>query len=391
MTRSRALGTAVLMCSTLCASMLVAQAPGMRDSADVRIVENAARASAPITFRLGAKRLEVGGLEDNPSLEFDHNQGYLRGALLADGGLAVIDVSRVHFFDAKGTRRAVVGRLGSGPEDFRYLMGVCRVSGDTIAVYDSHNKRVSLLTTNAKIVHTFQLEPNWSTPFEQCYGDGTLLFTRSVPAAATEPVQTHQFFRTTARGEKVGREFTLTSRRFDMVSSMGVDYTAGGADLLYADARTQDIRSYNSEGKLRRIIRTRDVPAAVTAAQAESRMTGSIPNNVSAAEREERMARMKARPYASTWPTYLTVKSDPAGRTWAEDYPVPSVSMGRWTAFDRDGRMIGRLMLGTLPGDARPPQVISFGENVVLLRRRDTDGAAYLSVYAIDAVDAPKR
>ncbi len=65
--------------------------------------------------------------------------------------------------------------------------------------------------------------------------------------------------------------------------------------------------------------------------------------------------------------------------------------MGRWTAFDRNGRMIGRLMLGTLPGDARPPQVISFGENVVLLRRRDTDGAAYLPVYAIDAVDAPKR
>jgi hypothetical protein len=216
------------------------------------------------------------------------------------------------------------------------------------------------------------------------------MFTRSVPAAAAESVQTHQFIRTTVRGDKVGREFTLTSRKFDMVATSSVEYTAGGADLLYVDARTQDIRSYDTEGKLRRIIRTRDVPASITAAQAQSRMSGSIPRNVSAAERDERMARMKARPYASTWPAYLTVKTDPTGRTWVEDYPVPSVSMGRWTAFDRDGRMIGRLILGTLPGDVRPPQVISFGDHVVLLRRRDADGAAYLSVYAIESVNASR-
>jgi hypothetical protein len=82
-----------------------AQEARSRDSAGVRIIENPARKDAPVRFRLGDKPLfEVGGIESNPDEEFDHKQGYLRGVRLSDGGLAVMDVSRVHYFDENGKR-----------------------------------------------------------------------------------------------------------------------------------------------------------------------------------------------------------------------------------------------------------------------------------------------
>ena len=97
-----------------------AQQLGVRDSSGVRIVEKAARKDAPLRFRLGDKPfLEVGGIESNPDEEFDHRQGYLRGVRLSNGGLAVSDVARVHYFDATGKRIRIVGRNGAGPEEFQ--------------------------------------------------------------------------------------------------------------------------------------------------------------------------------------------------------------------------------------------------------------------------------
>lgn len=369
-----------------------AQAPTVRDSAGIRIVENGPRASAPVTFRLASKpRLEVGGLEADPDLEFDHNQGYLRAALLPDGGLAVIDVWRVHFFSANGTRRAVVGRKGAGPNEFRYLMGICRTRGDTLVVYDSHNKRVTLLTSAGRVASAFQVEPNWSTGFDSCYADGTLHFSRMVPAAATDSVQPVELFRTRLDGSKVGRDLSFTSRKFDMITSSGAIYTAGGAHLLYVDARDNQIRLYDAQGKLARIVRTADPILPVTNEQAEARMLGSIPRDVPAAERQQRIDLMRSRGHAASWPGYEMLQSDPAGRIWALDKFMVSGQQLAWTAFDAEGRLLGRLALSPLPGEQRPPQVIAFGDDAVLVRRRDSDGAAYLSLFPLERVSATRR
>lgn len=108
-----------------------AKAPVIRDSAGVRIVENRARASAPVQFTLGTKaRFDVGGLEPEPDNEFNPIQGYLRGTWLSNGGLAVIDEVRMHLFDAAGKRLAIVGRKGKGPEEVTFITSIYRTRGN---------------------------------------------------------------------------------------------------------------------------------------------------------------------------------------------------------------------------------------------------------------------
>jgi hypothetical protein len=158
-----------------------AQDSRSRDSAGVRIIENSARKDAPVRFRLGDKPLiEVGGTESNPDEEFDHKQGYLRGVRLTNGGLAVIDVSRVHYFDASGKRIRIVGRKGQGPEEFQYLTAICRTRGDTLILNDSHNRRLSILDGSGRILRTILQGDNGSAPFSFCLDDGSFLLQRMI-------------------------------------------------------------------------------------------------------------------------------------------------------------------------------------------------------------------
>src|SRR6185503_5791609 len=117
------------------AAHATAQDARTRDSSGVRIIENSARKDAPVRFRLGDKPLlEVGGTESNADDQFEHTQGYLRGVRLSDGGLAVIDVSRVHYFDASGKRTLIVGNRRPQPGPFYYLTSICRTNGDTLVL-----------------------------------------------------------------------------------------------------------------------------------------------------------------------------------------------------------------------------------------------------------------
>ena len=122
----------------------------------MRIVQNPARARAPVVFRLGATPvIDLGGPEEPTDNEFNPSQGYLRAARLSDGGFAVIDVARVHFFDARGKRVRIVGKTGAGPAEFRYLIAICRTRGDTIVLSDSHNRRLAILDKSGTFVREF--------------------------------------------------------------------------------------------------------------------------------------------------------------------------------------------------------------------------------------------
>jgi hypothetical protein len=77
-----------------------------RDSAGIRIIENSALGDAPVRFRLAPQSvLDVGGLEANPELEFAATRGELRAFPLPDGGLAVLDISRLQLFSKAGERQ----------------------------------------------------------------------------------------------------------------------------------------------------------------------------------------------------------------------------------------------------------------------------------------------
>ena len=175
----RATSWLIGLCAVLGRTEASAQEARIRDSAGVRIVENTARKDAPVRYRIADKPLfEVGGLELNPDEEFDHKQGYLRGVRLSNGGFAVIDVSRVHYFDARGKRVRIVGKKGQGPEEFLYLTSICRTRGDTLILYDSHNRRLSVLDGSGRILRTILQGDNGSASSNFCFDDGSFVLER---------------------------------------------------------------------------------------------------------------------------------------------------------------------------------------------------------------------
>ena len=137
------------------------------------------------------------------------------------------------------------------------------------------------------------------------------------------------------------------------------------------------------EGKLLSVVRSDDPLVAISDADAERRLAMTIPNNVSAAERSSRMDRIRALPHAATWPAYSRLLVDPTGRMWVEDYRMTYPAPDGWTAFDPSGRLIGRLVIPAPATGERPPEIISFGVDEILLRRSDGDGAAHLTLYPI--------
>lgn len=376
--------------SCFLAADATAQEARSHDSARVRIIENPARKDAPVRFRLGDKPLfEVGGIESNPDEEFDHKQGYLRGVRLSNGGLAVIDVSRVHYFDASGKRIRIVGRTGQGPEEFQYLTSICRTRGDTLILNDSRNRRMSVLDGSGRIIRTILQGDNGSAPFSFCLDDGTFVLQR-----ITGEVGGPRHYRVTrlrTDGTIVNTVGTFESL-FDMVTMVPTSVAASANALYYGNPFRSEIREYDVLGTLRRIIRTADQGDRITDAEAEERMAMTIPRNVTAAERTARMERLRALPRVTqTWPVFYNVQVAPDGTIWVQDFTRAFTTSDAWTAIDSTGRIVGRLVFPTVPEGSRRLEVHSFGPDYVIVRRFDADMASILTIYPIVKTDGRSR
>jgi hypothetical protein len=362
----------------------VTQDARTRDSSGVTIVENPARKDAPVRFRLGDKPLmEVGGVEPNRSEEFEHNQGYLRGVRLSTGGLAVIDVSRVHYFDPNGKRTRIVGR-GQGPQEFEYITAICRTRGDTLILSD--RQFLSVLNPRGDIVLTIPRGEFGSAPFSFCLDDGSFVLEQTVEGNARQTRVT----RLRTDGSTVNTVGSFPRPTLDMVTMAWTTVVAAGNEVYYGHPFTGDISVYNALGELRRIVRTADRGDSITVEEAEQRMDQTIPLNVLGADRKERMDRMRSRPYAKNWPVFSRIEVATDGTIWVQDFRKTSETPDAWTAIDSTGRVIGRLVF-----PARDPAIRfdlqSFGADYVTLRRFNADKTSSLAVVPLVRLDGRSR
>ena len=371
-------------------SLATAQDARTRDSAGVRIIENPARKDAPVRFRLGdTPLLEVGGsLESNPGDQFDHSQGYLRGVRLSDGGLAVIDVSRVQYFDRSGKRTLIVGNKRPQPGPFYYLTSVCRTNGDTLVLNDSHDESITVLDRNGTVLRTFFQKDNGNAPFSFCFDDGSFVLERAVGEIMNGQ---RGITRLRVDGSIVNPVGTFQAPPFDMVTGVTLTVVASGDGLYTGNPFTGEIREHDALGRLRRIIRTADQGDSVTAAEAEERMARTIPNNVVGADRTNRMEMMRARPYSPRWPVMMDYLVGPDRTIWVRDFKKVHPSPDAWTAIDSTGKIVGRLEFPSTAERTFPLQVISFGRDDVMVRRFDANRATYLTIYPLMKNDGRSR
>jgi hypothetical protein len=98
-----------------------ALAQGVRDSAGVRIVENARPVWAPAeALRLSLSPALVIGTRPEPSYELSRVAGAAR---LSDGRIVIADGGslQLRFFDSQGVFSNAVGGPGEGPGEFRRI------------------------------------------------------------------------------------------------------------------------------------------------------------------------------------------------------------------------------------------------------------------------------
>jgi hypothetical protein len=349
----------------------------------VAMIENPARIGAPATFRLAdSVTRDIGGLKEREEDEFNHRNGFLTGVVLASGGLAVIDWTKVRLFDSAGEATAVVGREGRGPGEFVGLTQICRLPGDTVLVYDQ-NRRLTMISPTGAIVRQSNA-PDVSLLGDGCFDDGTIV--------------TQAFERTT---NAIVRETHAIRRRDDgtIVDTIGVFPALSfsgvgqymrlhphGRFLYVSDPRKNEVRRFRQDGTLDQVVRMADKARSIDADAGQRWLGGAV-----AAAGSSDASPSVRETGELTWPFYRGLKIDGTGRLWVRDFPAGDDAPDRWTVYDSSGVFVGSLDVPRGPRRAIPnpppgapatmqgavPEFVdAFGDFIILLER-DADGAAH--------------
>jgi hypothetical protein len=152
------------------------------DSAGVRIVLNPGvsydAAGEPWLVE-ETPAVVIGDVAGEEAVLFDRVMGIDR---LGDGRWVVADMgsSQVRWYDADGTPLFSAGRRGEGPEEFRQVMGMLRLAGDTLLIDDGRS-RFHLMHDGAFLGQIEGASPGAErTDLAGVLGDGT-------PIAVTRP------------------------------------------------------------------------------------------------------------------------------------------------------------------------------------------------------------
>jgi hypothetical protein len=370
----------IIALSSLAPAIGVAQQPRIHDSAGVHIVENGARAKAPIAFRLADKSsFDVGGLKDNPDDELNSRSPYLRDITLANGNHLVDDQVKLRYLDASGKQLRVSGRKGAGPGEFQSIVSLCHTRGDTVVASDPANGRVTILDGAGTIVREVAVtRPN--IPSDGCFDDGTWLLSQSV--LGQDSVRRDKMVRYNLAGAVVGSAGEYPEPGFDLFVTRYLTFIVRGSRLYVGDPRASEVRIYDESGKLTGIVRTDDPPARTTVAEQQAMMPVGSPMTSDQSIMDRFKERLRTTPRPAQWPSFGLIRVDPDGRIWIEDYKKVRTDPDLWTAFDASGRLLGKLSMPPVTNGS-DSRIISFTSGGVEVRRQDDDGAVHLTTYLL--------
>lgn len=325
----------------------------VEDSAGVEIVSSLGPAPA---WSLSAEPiLPLGVVDQGGPTEFFR---VVDIALLEGGGMAVANggTHEVRLFTAEGRHVGTFGREGRGPEEFRGLSMVESV-GDSLLVYDGRNDRASVWSTTGVFGRSFRLEWFNGLLFPVDVGDdGIVAVTARYMTELSGSglvVDTALVSRYDFRGNLIDSVARLphnervVQRQGDLQTTLGAPFSssaaivAAGPGFCYAFGPAPDIRCYDGQGRLERVVRVPAAPRRVT------------PEHVAAfwAEREadepgprsNAFRRMRDfMPFPEAFPAFGQLLVDDVGRLWARRYRLPDAPVEEWLVFE-SGRVVGAL------------------------------------------------
>lgn len=355
-----------------------AAGPVVRDSAGIRIVQNAAPAwKTGQGWRVEAEpQVDVGVAEGDANQQFARVSDALR---LSDGTLIVADgqVNELRAFDAQGRYLRTLARSGGGPGEFAGLETLHLLPGDTVAAFDGRAGRVSYFAPSGAFVRGVTLGPvDGKLPPRPLgvFADGSMVVAplynpvfRNSPRPTRDSVTLALYSAAGAQSASVGRvagDETVTlvggeganlmGTRSRVPFGLGTSFAVGGSRLLVGDNARYELVERRPDGGVARIVRRSGAPEPVTERDREAYLEerrGAAARSDRFRAAQERM--LKSIPFPEQKGYFTGVRLDAEGNAWVQRHPAPGAD-APWDVFDPEGRLLGTV---TTPPGLRVTQI----------------------------------
>jgi hypothetical protein len=272
----------------------------------------------------------------------------------------------LRFYDSSGQFISTAGGKGGGPGEFQGLRWLGRLRADTLVAFDWRNRRISIFDPDGTFVRSVTLETLAPAPpshvHVDLFMDGSLLIgAQRLFASGTIQSGVHddtvfhlRFDPRDATYDTVGRHPGAQS--FILAHDEGLEvvplpfgrrpHAAVYSDGYYfGRGDSYAIDHHSASGELERSIRWLRPSERVTAADKDRYIERSLEGIDDEAERRVVESLLVGIPFPETMPSYAEFCIDSEGYLWVEDYRKPGDERSRWTVFDLDGLMLGRVEL----------------------------------------------
>ena len=360
-----------------------------RDSADIVIVENRHQPDAiPLYARLDPAPLaRIGVAAGDPEQEFGRIS---RALLLSEDRILIADgqAHQLSLFSFDGDRLWSFGREGEGPGEFHSLGQVELGPGDTVAVWDRRNRRLTLADSRSDGFRDFFLTteehgdpasvealPNGgylggfhreADGVEK--GGGLLLRTDSVLLALLEESgRVEAVFGPFLGGESLTRTQSggemMLFLQMSLPFSRSLSWDVHGDELFVGENGTFEIEVFGLDGRLRRLLRVPALSRPLTEEDIQGLKEERYAGTDGSPEARERVAeRIDDAPKPELRPAFSTLTVDEGGRLWVKEYrPRPGQEI-TWWVFSSHGELLGSVHL---PPDT---DVHHIGDGLILLQ-----------------------
>ena len=374
--------------------------PVVRDSADVRIIENPRPPSAArLGWRVGTEpEVSIGAREGEGPYLLHRAQEALT---LSDGRIVVANTGshELRVFDASGIHVATWGRRGEGPGEFFPLVQVHRWPGDSLLALYSHANHLSVLDSAGNVGRTFTLARDDS-------------FFRVAAVLPVGAILSSDFVSRGGLADGLSRTeetYRVRDAEGDMLSFLGsfpgtewfsswsgprgwsveiphahhVSTFAWGELVAIAPNDTYEIRVFGLDGTLKGIVRRDHDLVASTEAHIDAEIEYRVaqrPEEERAERRQELREDLQEIPFPETFPAFAAATADLVDHLWVREYEIPGEGGDDpvWTVFDPEGRVLG--FVETPDG----LDVYEIGEDYILGLATDELGVEFIQVWSLE-------
>lgn len=344
-------------------------------------------------------------VEARPSLTIGHEDGGAKDRLFnvlaavrrPDGAVVLGDgTGELRFFDATGRFVRAVGRKGKGPGEFQLPRRIVRIRGDSLAVWDGTQARLTVYDS-AGVLGRMQ-QPAFAAGYmpdvAAVFADGGMMVRAGSNARAMlSRTGIYHDSATFAALAPDGRPLRTLGRFpagevYIVHQAGGVGWShlpfspelahAGAPDAFYlADSDTNRITVWSADGRLLRTLKGPFEPRRVTLADLRRLRREKLAEISDPARRAVTERGLRDAPIPRRTPAMGAVAVDADGRLWVQESPRPGGYAARWAVLGADGRVAALVRM------PRRWWVYEIGRDYVLVGDRDEDDVEQVKLFAL--------